>query len=247
MKLLTRWKQVYLPPDANCFLSTIHHCLQSKNYVNLVIGSKNPTPVYLSPKEAAEHCRVGASVWSFASSNGGLNPHVVLVGIGVELTFEVVKAAELLQALEPALRIRVVNVTDLMVLWAESTHPHALDGAAFDELLTPDRKVFFNYHGYAVELQGILFGRPGLDRMQVSGYKEEGTTTTPFDMLLRNGVSRFDVAKKAIVAGAEESTTVRNNEDRILREIEDRVEQAKKHIAENGKGMWLHIQSLLLG
>ena len=192
--------------------------------------------MYLSPEEAAEHCRLGATVWSFASSNGGLNPHVVLVGIGVEMTFEVVKAAELLRALEPALRVRVVNVTDLMVLGAETTHPHALDRSSFNELLTPDRTVLFNYHGYAVELQGLLFGRPGLDRMQVNGYREEGTTTTPFDMLLRNGVSRFDLAKKAIQAGAEDSMIIRNNKDELLREIDMRVEKVKGYIAENGKG-----------
>ncbi|KAK0610688.1 XFP N-terminal domain-containing protein, partial [Bombardia bombarda] len=201
--------RVYLPPDANCFLSTIRHCLRSKSYTNLVIGSKQPTAVYLSPSEADEHCRLGASIWHFASTpdpsgqaSSTPNPDVVLVGIGVEVTFEVIKAAELLRTLCPELRIRVINVTDLMILFAESAHPHALSKERFVELFTKDKPVLFNYHGYKTELQGVLFGREGVARMTVRGYEEEGSTTTPFDMMARNGVSRFDVAQWALKKGA---------------------------------------------
>ncbi|KAL2194191.1 XFP N-terminal domain-containing protein [Corynascus similis CBS 632.67] len=235
---ITHLTQVYLPPDANCFLSTIHHCLQSRNKTNLVIGSKQPTAVYLSPSEAAEHCRRGASVWPFASSPEALHPNqpdVVLVGIGVEVTFETVKAAELLRALCPALRVRVVNVTDLMILAPESRHPHALSRAAFEDIFTPDRPVLFNYHGYAAGLQGLLFGRPRPDRMSVSGYREEGSTTTPFDMMLVNGVSRFDLARKALQVGADRNVEVKGQADRLVGEVDRRVEDVRQFIVEHGK------------
>ncbi len=160
----------------------------------------------------------------------------MIVGIGVEVTFEVIKAIELLYELEPALRIRMVNVTDLMVLSAETTHPHALGEKEFTELFTEDQSVLFNYHGYATELQGLLFGRPQLQRMQVHGYREECSTTTPFDMLLRNGVSRYDVAKRALCEGAKRAMAVANNLERNLGEIKQRVASVTESIYQNGKG-----------
>ncbi|KAK0611340.1 XFP N-terminal domain-containing protein [Immersiella caudata] len=229
--------RVYLPPDANCFLSTVHHMLKSKNKTNLVIGSKQPTAVYLSPEEAAEHCRIGASIWHFASTPlpANTDPDVVLVGIGVEVTFEVIKAAELLRAICPSLRVRVINVTDLMVLVAESKHPHAISKERFAELFTNDRPVHFNYHGYVTELQGLLFGREGLWRMSVAGYREEGSTTTPFDMMLVNGVSRFDVATWALNAGAEWNEEVRRDLEKSAKEVGGRVDDVRKFIAQHGK------------
>lgn len=128
---------VYLPPDANCFLSTVHHCLASRNYINLMIASKQPTLTLLSVEEAAEHCRKGASIWKFASTFDGEDPDVVLVGIGAEVTFEVIKAAEILARLPPKLRIRVINATDLLILPAESIHPHALTQDDFIGMFTP--------------------------------------------------------------------------------------------------------------
>lgn len=241
--------RVYLPPDANCFLSTVAHCLASRNYTNLIIGSKQPTPVYLSPAEAATHCREGASVWHFASTPSPSSPpnsnprsmsctnpevDVVLVGIGVELTFEVIHAAALLRTLtNDAVRVRVVNVTDLMILAPESAHPHALSTQKFEEIFTRDRPVGFNYHGYAAELQGLLFGREGVQRMVVAGYKEEGSTTTPFDMLLVNGVSRFDVVKRALKMVRREE--VRGSVEGWVREVERRVEEVRGFIKENGR------------
>ncbi|KAL3300183.1 XFP domain-containing protein [Colletotrichum asianum] len=227
--------RVYLPPDANCFLSTVHHCLQSKDKVNLVIGSKQPTATYLSASAAAEHCRIGASTWSFASTDNGANPDVVIVGVGVEVTFEVVKAAELLRTLAPELRVRVVNVTDLMVLKAEAKHPHALTRQIFLETFTEDRAVCFNYHGYPTELQGLLFGRPGLHRMTVEGYREEGSTTTPFDMMLVNCVSRYDVAIRALKGGAEVNEKVKAKLDGAIGEIEAKVREVREFIQEHGK------------
>ncbi|KAK3314083.1 XFP N-terminal domain-containing protein [Apodospora peruviana] len=234
--------RVYLPPDANCFLSTVKHCLKSKNKTNLIIGSKQPTSVYLSAEEADEHCRLGASIWDFASSkdpSGSAkstpNPDVVLVGVGVEVTFEVIKAAELLRTLCPGLRVRVVNVTDLMILIAESKHPHALSKDHFVDLFTADKPVLFNYHGYPTELQGLLFGREGLWRMGVEGYIEEGSTTTPFDMMLVNRVSRFDVVSRALRAGAEHNEEVKQQLDKCLRDVEEKVKDVRRFIAEHGK------------
>ncbi|KAJ0309396.1 hypothetical protein Brms1b_009121 [Colletotrichum noveboracense] len=227
--------RVYLPPDANCFLSTVHHCLQSKDKVNLIIGSKQPTATYLSASAAAEHCRIGASTWSFASTDSGANPDVVIVGVGVEVTFEVVKAAELLRTLAPELRVRVVNVTDLMVLKAEAKHPHALTRQVFLETFTEDRAVCFNYHGYPTELQGLLFGRPGLHRMMVEGYREEGSTTTPFDMMLVNCVSRYDVAIRALKGGAEVNEKVKARLDAAIGEIEAKAREVREFIQEHGK------------
>jgi len=229
--------RVYLPPDANCFLSTLAHCLRSKDYVNLMVGSKAPSPVYLSVDEAEAHCRAGASVWKFASTDDGLNPDVVVVGIGAEITFEVIKAAELLLELEPNLRVRVVNVTDLMVLGTEGTHPHALTHDDFDALFTHDRPIHFNYHGYAAELKGLLFGRPQVERITVESYREEGSTTTPFDMMLLNKVSRYDVAEAALKGAAKSNEKVKLELGMKLSEIRHRVQKIKQYILENGKGM----------
>ncbi|PBL03652.1 phosphoketolase [Armillaria gallica] len=194
--------RVYLPPDANCFLSTVSHCLRAKNYVNLMVGSKQPTPVWLSAEEADRHCVAGASVWKFASVDDGVDPDVVLVGIGVEVTFEVIAAASLLRKYAPDLRVRVVNVTDLMILAATGLHPHALSKNAFNNLFTEDKPIHFNYHGYPIELKGLLFGRPRLDRVSIEGYNEEGTTTSPFDMMLANRTSRYHIAQAAVRGGA---------------------------------------------
>jgi xylulose-5-phosphate/fructose-6-phosphate phosphoketolase len=246
----THQTQVYLPPDANCFLSTVHHCLKSRNKTNLIIGSKQPTAVYLTPAEAAEHCRQGASIWRFASSPSSSSPgnddaddqpDVVLAGIGVEVTFEVVKAAELLRALCPALRVRVVNVTDLMILAAPASgHPHALSEQAFERVFAAADHcpVLFNYHGYPAELRGLLFGRAArhLARVSVAGYAEEGSTTTPFDMMLVNGVSRFDLAQRALKAGAEANPKVRRVLEECLAQVRERVEEVKRFIGEHGKG-----------
>ncbi|KAK0193755.1 phosphoketolase [Armillaria mellea] len=194
--------RVYLPPDANCFLSTVSHCLRAKNYVNLMVGSKQPTPVWLSAEEADRHCVAGASVWKFASVDDGVDPDVVLVGIGVEVTFEVIAAASLLRKYAPDLRVRVVNVTDLMILAATGLHPHALSKDAFNNLFTEDKPIHFNYHGYPIELKGLLFSRSKLDRVSIEGYNEEGTTTSPFDMMLANRTSRYHIAQAAVRGGA---------------------------------------------
>lgn len=190
--------RIYLPPDGNCLISTLNHCLGSKNKVNLVIADKLDMPQWLTMDEAISHCRAGASIWKWASTDDGVDPDVVMVGIGDDLTTEVLAAAELLMREVPTLRLRVVNVTDLLVIESESHHPHGLDTEMFDALFTKNRQVIFNFHGYPSALKQLLFHRGDTQRFYVNGYLEEGTTTTPFDMLIRNQTSRYHLAKQAI-------------------------------------------------
>jgi xylulose-5-phosphate/fructose-6-phosphate phosphoketolase len=225
--------RVYLPPDANTFLSTMSHCLHSKGYVNLMVGSKQPSPVFLSAEEAEAHCRAGASVWKFCSTDNGLDPDVVLVGIGAELTFEVVAAADWLRRNVPELRVRVVNVTDLMVLENNSMHPHGLDDDAFTSLFTDDKNIHFNYHGYQNELRGLLFGRPNSDRITIASYIEEGSTTTPFDMMLLNRTSRFHVAIEAVKGASKRNEKVRLRLHELTSELVGLITKTQKYIAEN--------------
>ncbi|KAK0500499.1 phosphoketolase [Armillaria luteobubalina] len=227
--------RVYLPPDANCFLSTVSHCLRAKNYVNLMVGSKQPTPVWLSAEEADRHCVAGASVWKFASVDDGVDPDVVLVGIGVEVTFEVIAAASLLRKYTPDLRVRVVNVTDLMILAATGLHPHALSKDAFNNLFTEDKPIHFNYHGYPIELKGLLFGRPRLERVSIEGYNEEGTTTSPFDMMLANRTSRYHIAQAAVRGGALTNPKVAVSAHEIESYFKHLAQKEKDYIYANGQ------------
>lgn len=229
--------RVYLPPDANCFLSTVAHCLRAKDYVNLMVGSKQPTPVWLSPEEADKHCIAGASTWKFASTDEGKEPDVVLVGIGVEVTFEVIAAAALLRKVLPTLRVRVVNVTDLMILSPERSHPHALTELDFNALFTEDKPVHFNYHGYPQELRGLLFGRKGLQgRVTIEGYREEGTTTSALDMMLLNGTSRYDVAQAAVRGAALSNADVQVVAHEVISELKHLKEKDREYIYKNGAG-----------
>ena len=239
--------RVYFPPDANTFLSTMAHCLRSKSYVNLMVGSKQPSAVFLSADEAENHCRAGASIWKFASTDDGLSPDVVLVGIGAELTFEVIAAADLLRKKAPALRVRVVNVTDLMILGASSSHPHALSDDAFDALFTSDVPIHFNYHGYANELKGLLFGRPNLNRVTIASYKEEGSTTTPFNMMLLNETSRYHVAIQAVKGAALTNDLVRLHLHELVSELEVEIKKTQRFIVEEKTGMLTHVPQLQSG
>lgn len=196
--------RVYLPPDANCALSTLSHCVRSRNYVNLVVGSKHPNRVFLAEDEANRHCKAGASIWHAYSTDKGRDPDVVIVGIGTETTAEALAATELLERLagEESVRVRFVNVTDLMILSEGSVHPHALSESSFLDLFTDTTPVLFNFHGYPTAVKGLLGDRlsdeQGRRPTAVLGYREEGTTTTPFSMLMLNGVDRFTVALTAI-------------------------------------------------
>jgi xylulose-5-phosphate/fructose-6-phosphate phosphoketolase len=190
--------RIYLPPDANCLLSVADHCLRSRNYVNLIVIDKQPQLQWLDIERAVRHCAVGASIWEWASTPGGDEPDVVLASAGDVPTLETVAAAWWLRNHAPTLRVRVVNVVDLMTLFPSDVHPHGMSASRFVELFTPDKPVIFAFHGYQRALHAILHGRPRVDRFHVRGFNEQGTTTTPFDMVVLNEMSRYHLAIMAL-------------------------------------------------
>jgi xylulose-5-phosphate/fructose-6-phosphate phosphoketolase len=186
--------RVYLPPDANTLLSVMDHCLRSRNYVNVIVAGKQPELQWLDMDSAVRHCEAGIGIWEWASSDGGRNPDLVLACAGDVPTLEVLAARTLLTEWLPDLRVRVVNVVDLMRLQPESEHPHGLPDDDFDLLFTTDRPVVFAYHGYPSLVHKLTYRRRNHPNIHVRGYKEEGTTTTPFDMVVRNNMDRFQLA-----------------------------------------------------
>jgi len=226
--------RIYLPPDANCLISTLDHCLKSVNYVNLVICDKLEMHQWLTLDEAIKHCRAGASIWRWASTDEGVKPDVVLVGVGDDTTLEILAAAQLLIEKIPTLRLRVINVTDLLVLESESLHPHGLDQEMFEALFTEDIPVIFNFHGYPSALKQLLFHRGHSDRFQINGYIEEGTTTTPFDMLIRNEASRYHIAKQAIRLASFNSPEVAARAMDLISEFDYIIKDHRQYIREYG-------------
>ena len=226
--------RIYLPPDANCLISTMDHCLESYNYVNLVIATKVNMPQWLTMDEAIAHCRAGASIWKWASVDDGVDPDVVLVGIGDDVTLEMMAAVDLLRKNLPQLRVRVVNVTDLLVMESKSKHPHGMDQEMFNLMFTEDRPVIFNFHGYHSALQQLLFDRGNPGRFHINGYIEEGTTTTPFDMAIRNKASRFHVATQAIRAAGVRNQEVAARANELISYFEYRLRDHRKYIQKNG-------------
>jgi xylulose-5-phosphate/fructose-6-phosphate phosphoketolase len=192
--------RVYLPPDANTLLSVADHCLRSTQCVNVIVADKQPQPQWLSMDQAIIHCTRGAGIWDWASSDGDgpRAPDVVLACCGDTPTLEVLAAASLLRSHLPQLRVRVVNVVDLMRLQPESEHPHGMPDAEFDALFTPDKPVIFAYHGYPWIIHRLTYRRRGHGNLHVRGYKEEGTTTTPFDMVMLNDLDRFHLVMDVI-------------------------------------------------
>lgn len=190
--------RVYLPPDANCLLSVADHCLRSRNYVNLIVIDKQPQLQWLSMEQAIEHCARGLSTWYWAGNEGELEPDVVLACAGDIVTMETLAAAWWLRRHLPELKVRVVNVVDLMALSPPEIHPHGLDEATFVAQFTADKPVIFAFHGYQRAIHQIIHGRPQPERFHVRGYNEQGTTTTPFDMVVLNGVSRYHLCKLAM-------------------------------------------------
>jgi xylulose-5-phosphate/fructose-6-phosphate phosphoketolase len=183
--------RVYLPPDTNTLLSVADHCLRSRDYINVVVAAKNPTPDWLDVDSAILHCTRGAGIWQWASTDDDGEPDVVLACAGDAPTLEVMAATALLREHLPALKVRVVNVVDLMRLQPESEHPHGMSDGEFDALFTTDRPVIFAYHGYPLLIHRLTYRRTNHRNLHVRGYKEEGTTTTPFDMVVMNDMDRF--------------------------------------------------------
>jgi xylulose-5-phosphate/fructose-6-phosphate phosphoketolase len=182
--------RIYLPPDTNCLLSVADHCLRSRSYVNVIVSGKQPTPSWLGIDEAVAHCTRGIGIWDWASNDGG-EPHVVMACAGDIPTVETLAAVSILRERAPELRIRVVNVVDLMRLQDETEHPHGLTHREYDGLFTADRPVIFAYHGYPWLIHRLTYRRRNHGNFHVRGYKEEGTTTTPFDMVMLNDMDRY--------------------------------------------------------
>ncbi|MEI7840293.1 MAG: phosphoketolase family protein [Methylococcaceae bacterium] len=190
--------RVYLPPDANTLLSVTDHVLRSRNYVNVIVAGKQPAPQWLSMDAAAKHCEAGVSVWEWASNDNGASPDVVMACAGDVPTLECLAAVDILRREVPELKIRVINVVNLMKLQPETEHPNGLSDADFVELFTHDKPVVFAYHGYPWLIHRLTYRRSNHANMHVRGYKEEGTTSTPFDMVVMNEVDRFHLAMDAI-------------------------------------------------
>jgi xylulose-5-phosphate/fructose-6-phosphate phosphoketolase len=190
--------RVYLPPDANCLLSVTDHCLRSRNYVNLVIAGKQPAPQWLTMDEAIKHCTTGISIWEWASNDRGSEPDVVMACCGDVPTLETLAAVELLRTYVPELKVRVINVVDLMTIQSPKEHPHGLPDSEFDALFTTDKPIIFAFHGYPWLIHRLTYRRNGHKNLHVRGYVEEGTTTTPFDMVVLNRMDRFSLVNDVI-------------------------------------------------
>jgi len=226
--------RVYLPPDANCLLSVMDHCLRSRNYVNIVVAGKHPAPQWLDMDAAARHCAEGIGVWEWASDDGGKNPDLVMAAAGDVPTLEALAATKILRSEFPELRIRFVNVVDLMKLQPSEEHPHGMTSDAFDALFTRDRPIIFAYHGYPWLIHRLTYRRTDHDNIHVRGYKEEGTITTPFDMTVLNDLDRFHLAQDAIRRlpdGLGEKGA------RVLRELDEKLAEHTRYIREHGEDM----------
>jgi xylulose-5-phosphate/fructose-6-phosphate phosphoketolase len=220
--------RIYLPPDANTLLSVADHCLRSRNYVNLIIAGKQPAPVWMDIEAAVRHCSKGAGVFAWASNDNG-NPDVVMACAGDVPTMETLAAVMQLRKLVPDIKIRVVNVVDLMTLQPSSEHPHGLADEDFDALFTKDKPVIFAFHGYPWLIHRLLYRRHNHDNIHVRGYKEEGTTTTPFDMTVLNQMDRFTLAFDAIRRIPHLHHTVRKCKDWLDANLQRHKEYVMAH------------------
>ncbi len=190
--------RIYLPPDANTLLSVLDHCLRSRNYVNVIVAGKQPAPQWLDMRAAVRHCSVGLGVWTWASNDVGVEPDAVMACAGDVPTLETLAAVDLLRQHVPDARIRVVNVVDLMALESPEQHPHGLSEREFESIFTRDKPVIFAFHGYPTLIHSLVYRRANAANFHVQGYREEGTTTTPFDMTVLNGLDRFHLAGQVL-------------------------------------------------
>jgi xylulose-5-phosphate/fructose-6-phosphate phosphoketolase len=190
--------RVYFPPDANTLLSVADHCLRSRNYVNVIVAGKQSQPQWLEMEAAIRHCTAGIGIWEWASNDKGTDPDVVMACCGDVPTIETLAAVEILRGHAPDLKMRVINIVDLMTLQPKEEHPHGLSDREFDTLFTTDKPIIFAYHGYPMLIHRLTYRRTNHKNLHVRGYKEEGTTTTPFDMVVRNDLDRFHLVADVI-------------------------------------------------
>ena len=226
--------RIYLPPDANCLLSTMDHCLRSTDYINLVIAGKQPSYQWLPMEDAIEHCRVGTSIWRWASVHDGEDPQIVLACSGDNLTLETLAAAMILRDERPEWRVRVVNTTDLISLGVPWKYPHGLDEERFDRIFPAGVPVIYNFHGYTAAIKQLLWERPDNRRFDVNGYREEGSTTTPFDMQVRNRTSRYHLVIQAAEAIARAHPAEASGAEDLVRRYERKIAEHRDFVAEHG-------------
>ena len=224
--------RIYLPPDANTLLSVTDHCLRSRNYINLIVAGKAPSWQWLDIEAAARHCAAGVSAWDWAS-RGGEDPEVVMACAGDVPTVEILAAITLLREYEPDLRLRMVNVVDLLALQPRSVHPHGLEDQDFDALFTTDRPVIFAFHGYPGIVHRLTYRRRNHNNFHVRGYNEEGTTTTPFDMVVLNNLDRYQLALDAIRRVPRLRSHVAHAEERYW----TTMQQHKLYVSDHGEDM----------
>jgi xylulose-5-phosphate/fructose-6-phosphate phosphoketolase len=225
--------RVYLPPDANCLLSVMDHCLRSRHYVNVVIAGKHPAPQWLPMPAAEAHCAAGIGVWDWASNDGGMTPDVVMACCGDVPTLETLAAVSILREQLPELKIRVVNVVDLMKLQPRSAHPHGLSDFDFDSLFTTATPVIFAFHGYPALIHRLTYRRNNHDNIHVRGYLEEGTITTPFDMTVLNELDRFHLAISAI----DRIPRTGDRGSALQAQLRDKLREHKRYICSHGEDM----------
>ena len=225
--------RVYLPPDANCLLSVWDHCLRSRHYVNVVIAGKYQAPQWLTMEEAVQHCTAGIGIWDWASSDSGSEPNVVMACCGDVPTLETLAAVSILREHLPNLRIRVVNVVDLMRLQPESEHPHGLSDLDFDQLFTQDKPVIFAFHAYPWLIHRLTYRRTNHDNIHVRGYKEEGTITTPFDMTVLNDLDRFHLVQDVV----DRLPQLGSDGAALKQRMQDKLIEHKLYINQHGKDL----------
>ena len=225
--------RVYLPPDANTLLSVTDHCLRSRNYVNVIVAGKQPAPQWLDMDAAIKHVSAGIGIWEWASNDGDAEPDLVMACCGDVPTLETLAAVDILRQSAPELRIRVVNVVDLMTLQPREEHPHGLSEKDFLSLFTPDKPVIFAYHGYPWLIHRLTYRRKNSANIHARGYKEEGTTTTPFDMTVLNELDRFHLVMDAM----DRVPSLHQRAPHISQKMRDRLVEHKEYIEKHGEDM----------
>jgi len=224
--------RMYLPPDANCLLSCFDHCIKSKDYVNVLVTSKHPRPQWLTMEQAIVHCTQGIGIWDWASNDQGEEPDVVVACCGETPTLEALAAVSIIRKELPEVKLRVVNVVDLMRLQPESEHPHGLSDTAYDNLFTEDKPIVFAYHGYATLIHELTYRRKNRD-LHVLGYKEEGTITTPFDMRVQNDIDRFHLVIDII----NRIPRLKNRGAYLIQRMRDKLVEHKQYIYTYGEDL----------
>ena len=224
--------RLYLPPDANCLLSCFDHCIKSRNYVNVMVASKHPRPQWLTMEQAVKHCTQGIGIWQWASNDQGCEPDVVMACCGDTPTLETLAAVTILRHYLPDLKIRVVNVVDLMKLQPHTEHPHGLTDEDYDALFTKDKPIIFAFHGYPTLVHELTYRRRNKN-LHVRGYKEEGTITTPFDMRVQNDIDRFDL----VIDTVKRLPQLGNTASYLIQEMQDKLVEHRQYITTYGQDM----------